>query len=184
MQVSKGDETAFRAVYDLYKNPFYATALRITRSGDAAEEILQEVFIALWNKRVKVGEAINPVGYLFAILHNSIYFHFRKLALERQMKQRISEQSEEQDPSMVEELLLAKEKSNLLQVIVGKLPRQQQLIYRFSKHEGLSREEIASKLNISPHTVKNHLAKALEFIRQSFKKGASAVIWAIIWSNQ
>ncbi|HLA58069.1 MAG TPA: sigma factor [Puia sp.] len=90
MQVSKGDETAFRAVYDLYKGPFYANALRITRSSDAAEEILQEVFIALWNKRVKVGDAINPIGYLFAILHNSIYFHFRKLALEKQMKQRVT----------------------------------------------------------------------------------------------
>lgn len=183
MQVSRGDESAFRAVYDLYKAPFYATALKMTRSSDAAEEILQEVFIALWNNRAKVGEASNPVGYLFTMLHNSVCFHFRKLALEKRMKLRVLEQAEEQDQSM-EEMLLAKEKSSLLQAVVRQLPRQQQLVYQFSKHDGLSREEIATKLNISPNTVKNHLAKALEFIRQYFKKGASAIIWAIIWSNQ
>jgi RNA polymerase sigma-70 factor (ECF subfamily) len=63
------------------------------------------------------------------------------------------------------------------------MPPQQRLVYKLAKQEGWSREEIAERLNISPNTVRNHLAAAVEFLRSYFKKGASVIIWAAIWIN-
>ena len=182
-RLASSDETAFGALFDAYKGPFYATAFKMTRSADAAEEIVQEVFIALWDKRIQVASARNPIGYLVTILHNSIYAHFRLIVQERKLKQKMTDGNRGAEENPVEALLLAKENRALLQAVIGQLPPQQQLIYRLSKQEGLSREEIADKLNISPNTVRNHLSAAVEFIRTYLKKRSSALIWAIMWSN-
>lgn len=182
-QVSEGDESAFRLVFDRYKAPFYSAAFKMTRSAELAEDIVQEVFITLWKKREMVGLADNPEAYLFKILHNAIYTQFRKLALERQLKQTLADGNKEPEGSPVEALLLEKENRAILETAIGQLPAQQQMVYRLAKQEGLSREEIAERLNISPNTVRNHLAAAVEYIRSYFNKEASALVWIAIWNS-
>src|SRR3954464_5742433 len=86
MQVGEGNEPAFRAVFDFFRERFYTASLRMTQSADIAEEIVQEVFVTLWIKRTQVAKAINPENYLLTVLHNCIYAHFRKLALEKALK--------------------------------------------------------------------------------------------------
>ncbi|MCW3090892.1 MAG: hypothetical protein JWP81_1961 [Ferruginibacter sp.] len=93
LQVGEGNEPAFRVIFDIYKERFYVASLKMTHSGDIAEEIVQEVFISLWINRTKVAAATNPQAYLFGILHNSIYANFRKLALEKAMKKTVEQQS-------------------------------------------------------------------------------------------
>lgn len=182
-QVSEGDESAFRLVFDQYKAPFYTAAFKMIRSAELAEDIVQEVFITFWKKRELVALADNPEAYLFKILHNVIYTQFRKLAQERELKQALADGDKESEEGSVEALLLEKENRNLFETVIGQLPAQQQMVYRLAKQEGLSREEIAEKLQISPHTVRNHLASAVEFIRDYFNKEASALIWMAIWSS-
>ena len=181
-QIAEGNESAFRTVFDHYNEPFHATALKMTRSADIAEEIVQEVFVTLWVKRKLVATAKKPEGYLFTILHNSIYTHFRKLAMERKLKSKIR-QAEDQSENPIETLLLEKENRTILENIIRRLPPQQRLIYKLSKQEGVSREEIARQLNISPNTVRNHLATAVDFLRTCLKKSESAIIWAVILMN-
>lgn len=168
-RISEGDEIAFREIYDLYKERFYAAGLKMTRSQDIAEEIVQEVFVSLWMRRSVLLNIENPDSYLFAIVYNSISAHFKKLALEKTMKQRVSERMPEGE-CLTEDKLIEKENTRLLQHIIDGLPPQQQLIYHLSREEGLSREEIASRLQISPNTVKNHLLKACKYIRIHFSK--------------
>jgi len=181
LQVGEGNERAFRVIFDFYKERFYSASLKMTHSGDIAEEIVQEVFVSLWIKRVQVAAATNPECYLFTMLHNSIYTHFRKLALEKAMKKKIEQQSEDIDASPVEDILLAKEYREMLETVISQLPPQQRIVYKLSRQQGLSREQIASQLHISPHTVKNHLQQAIRFIRSYYKAGASAFIWVAIW---
>lgn len=167
-KIAEGDEQAFRIVFDHFKQSFFAAAYKMTRSADTAEEIIQEVFISLWNNRKKVAAAKNPEGYLMKMLHNSIYAHFRQVLVENRLKKKLSEQQGEAVENSIEELLLAKENRNILNTIIGKLPPQQQLVYQLSKQEGLSRDEIAHKLQISPNTVRNHLSAATEFLTTHF----------------
>lgn len=163
-RISVGDEVAFREIYDLYKERFYAAALKMTRSADDAEEIVQEVFVALWLRRSALSHIENPACYLFTIVYNCISAHFKKQALEKAMKRNVCERMPGSE-CLTEDKLTEKENTLLLQQIVDALPPRQQLIYHLSKEEGLSREEIAIRLQISPNTVKNHLLKACKYIR-------------------
>ena len=177
-RVAEGDEQAFRIVFDHYKEPFLAMAFKMTHSADTAEEIVQEVFVTLWVKRKLVAIAKNPKGYVFTILHNCIYAHFRKLVLERQLKSKMAH-GEEQSENRIENLLLEKENTTIIENVISQLPPQQKLIYRLARQQGLSREEIALQLKISPNTVKNHLSAAMDNLRVYLKKSLSVIIWAI-----
>jgi len=182
-QVGEGNEPAFRTIFDFFKERFYAASLKMTHSPDIAQEIVQEVFVGLWINRAKVAAAVNPESYLLTMLHNCIYAHFRKLALEKAMKKKMGEQPLELDESSVEDVLLEKETREILESVISQLPPQQQMVYKLSRQQGLSREEIAMQLHISPHTVKNHLQHATQFIRAYYKAGASTFIWIAIWQN-
>jgi RNA polymerase sigma-70 factor (family 1) len=181
-ELAAGDEQAFRAIFDHYKAPFHAAAFKMTRSAHIAEEIVQEVFVTIWLKRRLIGDANHPENYIFTILHNCIYTHFRKLASERQMKSQLKKEQDEGE-ELIESLLLEKENKAILENVISQMPPQQRLVYKLAKQEGWSREEIAQGLNISPNTVRNHLAAAVQFLRSYFKKGASVIIWAVTWIN-
>jgi len=181
LQVGKGNQAAFKAVFDFYKERFYSACFKMTKSGDVAEEIVQEVFISLWVKRHQVAAAANPEAYLLTILHNSIYAHFRKLALEKTLKKKILQRSSPIEISPVEDMLLAKENYQMLEAVISQLPPQQRIVYKLCRQQGLTREQIATQLHISPHTVKNHLQEAIKFIRSYYKLDASAFIWIAIW---
>jgi RNA polymerase sigma-70 factor (family 1) len=183
LQVAKGDKQAFRAIFDLYKKPFYSVAFKMTQSSYLAEEIVQEVFILFWTKRKQVGAAEKPSNYLFTILYNSVYANFKKLASEKLMKQAVLQQTKSWEDPIMEKVLVTREDRQLLDAVIGQLPPQQQLVYKLSKQEGLSRLEIASQMHISPHSVKNHLHDAVKFIRHHFKdkKAVSAVIFVAAW---
>lgn len=178
-QVAEDDENAFRVIFDHYKVLFHSTAFKMTRSATIAEDIVQEVFVTLWVKRKLIAAAKRPDSYVFTILHNSIYSHFRKLAHERQFKLKLAQEiGDTENP--VEALLDEKENRNILENIINQLPPQQRLIYKLAKQEGMSRDEIARQLNISPNTVKNHLSAAVEYLRTYLKKDVSILIWFII----
>ena len=179
-QVAEGDQKAFRVVFDHYKAPFHAAAFKMTRSVNISQEIVQEVFVTIWVKRDLVGAAKSPEAYVFTILHNCIYSHFRKLAQYHKLKSKLWKE-EEKSEDIIEALLLEKENKAILENVISQLPPQQRLIYKLAKQEGLSRGEIALRLNISPNTVKNHLAAGVEFIRGYYLRIASATVWSAIY---
>ncbi|CAL1520166.1 RNA polymerase sigma-70 factor [Chitinophaga sp. MM2321] len=180
LRVADGDEKAFRKIFDLYKEPFYAAALKMTRSDETAEEIVQEVFVTLWLRRANLAAVEHPSSYLFTIVYNCIRAHFKKLAIEKRLKQNIGEQHPVGE-CLTEERLIDKENQQLLQDIIHQLPPQQQLIYQLSRKQGLSRDEIADHLAISPHTVKNHLLKALKYIRSHYHHITSLLFSLFSW---
>lgn len=178
--VAKEDEQAFRIVFDHFKGIFYATAFKMTRSVVISEGIVQEVFVSLWIKRDLIAAAEKPESYLFTILHNCISAQFRKLAQERRLELKLEEKREDSENS-IEALLIEKEDRAVLENVINQLPPQQRLIYKLAKREGVSREEIARQLNISPNTVRNHLAAAVQHLRVCFNKSVSAAILIFMW---
>ncbi len=172
------DEHVFRLVFNHYKEPFHTAAFKMTRSADIAEEITQEVFVTLWVKRKLIAAAKRPDCYVFTILRNCIYSHFRKLAHERQTKLKLEQEIENSD-NLIEAFIDEKESRNILENIINQLPPQQNLIYKLAKQEGMRRDEIARQLNISPHTVRNHLSAAVEYLRIHLKRGSLVLVWVV-----
>ena len=176
--VAAGDERAFRELFNLYKERFYAVVLKMTGSDEVAEDIVQDVFMNIWSKRESLTGIENPSSYFFTAVYRRVYHHYRKTALERKLLQAVSARKE--SVNTTDETVLANESSELISQAVAKLPPQQQLVFKLIKQEGLSRADIAQQLQISPHTVKNHLADALKFIR-AFLRNSAISFLIICW---
>lgn len=178
LQIARGDTSAYRTAFDIYKAPFYSAAFKMTRSAYLAEEIVQEVFIILWTKRAQVAAADAPSAYLLTVLYNCIYGHFKKITAEKNMKLLLLQNSEAEEEASLEAMLQLKENQQIIRDIIAQLPPRQQEVYKLSKQEGMSRLEIASQLHISPHSVRNHLQDAVKSIRHFLKdkKAISSVI--------
>lgn len=168
-RIAEGDENAFKIIFELYNKKFFGAAVKMTRSAHIAEEIVQEIFVTLWIKRSCLAFAQNPSSYLFSLAYNCIFAHFRKIAVERTARQYAAQERFETGSSS-EEWINGKETMETLEKIISHLPPRQQTIFRLSKQEDLSRNEIAKRLNISPNTVRNHLQEAVKFIRMKFNK--------------
>jgi RNA polymerase sigma-70 factor (ECF subfamily) len=177
-EIAAGDERAFRKLFDLYKERFYAVALKMTRSDEVAEDIVQDVFMNIWSKRESLVDVENPSSYFFTAVYRRVYHHYRKVALEKKLLQVAPPVME--SVNTTEEMVLAHESKNLVSEAVEKLPHKQQLVFKLSKQEGLSREDVARQLHISPNTVKNQLADAIKFIRV-FLRNSSFTFLILVW---
>lgn len=177
--VSCSDRKAFKILFNRYRERFYAAALKMTHSNNEAEEIVQQVFVALWQGRSNLKNIDQPESYLFSIVYNTISCRFRKIAAEKKLKAGLKGKKQKAE-NYTEQTVLAKESRQWLQNIINHLPSQQQKIYRLSKEDGLSRKEIAERLELSPHTVKNHLLKAMQFIRGHWGE-VTVIVWMLIF---
>lgn len=177
-QIAAGDEKAFERFFALYKDRFYAVALKMTRLDHVAEELVQDVFLHIWQKRDTLGDIDNPSSYFFTALYRRIYNHYRRMARERRSLQLGLKTSEFDNTT--DETVLAHESQQLISQAIKQLPPRQRLVFSLSKQEGMGREEIAGKLHISPHTVKNQLADALKFIK-AFLVNSNITILILFW---
>lgn len=161
--ISKGDEQAFRVLFDHYKDRFYYVALKMTSLEDIAEETVQEVFIQLWRQRTSLANVENPDAYFFTVLYRQVYQYYRKMALDKKLHLALQESLLAKNTT--DETVLSRESEQFIREAIARLPAQQQEVFKLSKEDGLSREEIAEKMQISPNTVRNHLAQAMRSVR-------------------
>lgn len=169
-RIAEGDEKAFRIFFDLYRLRFYAVALKMTRSETTAEEMVQDIFLQIWQNRSSLTRIDHPDSYFFTVLYRQVYRFYKKLALEKRLLKLISESPGFRN--ITDETILAQESERLINEAVAKLPPQQQMVFRLSKQQGMSREQVAEQLQISPLTVRNHLAEAIRFIRSYLRHAA------------
>jgi RNA polymerase sigma-70 factor (family 1) len=178
VEIAAGDQCAFRKLFDLYKERFYAVALKMTRSDEVAEDIVQDVFMNIWSNRESLVAVDNPSSYFFTSVYRRVYHHYRKVALERKLLQLA--QPVPESVNTTDETVLARESRSLISQAVAKLPPQQQLVFKLSKQEGFNREDIARQLHISPNTVRNHLSDAIKFVR-TFLQNSTITGLIIFW---
>ena len=174
--IAKGDEQAFRSFFYRYNNKvFFFTYHIVKREGDA-EELTQDVFLKLWLSRSNLENINDPGNYLFVIAKNQALDKLDKNNTIKKGKLSIANRLSTLS-NTTEETIFYRESNELVANALQHLPEQQQVVYRLSKEEGLTRAEIAERLKISPHTVKNHLGVAIHSIRQYLQKhGKFAVL--------
>jgi RNA polymerase sigma-70 factor (family 1) len=168
LQLLQGNEQAFEQVYKLYSSRLYGNLLKLVKSEADAKEILQDVFLKIWNNRQKIDTEKSFRSYLFKIAENRVYDFFRQAARDKKKEsQLIVFASSQYMP--VEELLLNDEKAAILQKAIESLPSQRQQVFRLCKLEEKSYREVSELLNISVSTISDHIVKATKAIRSYFE---------------
>lgn len=170
--VAAGDEHAYRELFHRHWNNVYSVALVLTKSVELAEDMVQDIFLKIWQKREHFTEVERFEDYLFIMARNHIYTELKKKARDDQFKQQVY-QYFDSGINNAEIQLLTKETQVQINKAIAQLTPQQQLVYRMSREQGLSHEEIAEKLNISRNTVRNHIVQSLKQIREYLNDNVS-----------
>jgi RNA polymerase sigma-70 factor, ECF subfamily len=161
----KGDMVAFYQLYERYSRRLYGFVLRYMKSETYAEEIVQEVFIKIWESRNKIDVYSSFESFLFTVAYNAIISQFRKRTKEKKYLEHLkSLQQVETAPNLTDEIYF-NELSEKVQALMNELTPRQREIFQLSREEGLTHEEIAKKLDISVNTVKKHITNTLAFLK-------------------
>lgn len=167
--LKRGDVKAFDELFNKYSQRLYNFALKYLKSEEEAEDIIQEVFLYIWDKHEGLKPDSSFNGYLFTIAHNIIKKHFNAKSKDNAFKDDLVYEALKQDNNLDRiidyKLLLDKVES-----IIDALPDRRRKIFLKRKYEGLSIKQIAEELNISPNTVENQLATAQKQILNELQK--------------
>lgn len=166
-KLKAGDEESFSQVYSRYAVKVYWLAYRFLKDPGQSEEIVQETFLNLWLSRHKLDIEGNLWLYIFVIAKRNSINALKKIIRSEELSAKLYLNIAVENTS--EEEVYAYDLVNFTNTVISNLPRQQQLIFNLSRTEGLSHQQIAEQLHISPNTVKNHLVVALKTLRVQLK---------------
>ena len=177
-QVSEGDEHAFGILFHHHWDHIYTVAFSITRSAALSEDLVQDIFLKIWLNRDHLTSVEQFDNYLFIVARNAIYTSLRRDGIRESFLRSLTEASGTTGRTPEEELL-AKESGRLIHEAFLQLSPQQQAVYRLSREGGLKYEQIAEQLGISKSTVRNHMVKALQYIREYLQAHADGLLLTI-----
>lgn len=173
--ISRGDKNAFRSLYDRYNKKIYYFALKYLGTKDEAEELVQSVFINVWESRKSLDATLSVKSYIYKAAVNYIYNYLKKKAIRARFIESEIIKGEKQSNLTYEEVFFH-DLEESINSVVGALPSQQQKIFRLSRYEGLTDKEIARQLDISVRTVENLLYRTLKVIRRNLGEGIFLVL--------
>lgn len=176
----EGDEQAFRELYERYWYKMYVLAHRKLRRKEVAEELAQELFVMLWQKR-EVLRVINLQAFLSVSLRNLIVDYVRRNIQEEHYLDtlRLFFPTETMATS---EAVQLNELSEAIQNTLAKLPEKTREIFILSRFEHLTIREIAQRLNLSEKTIEYHLSRSTAFVRQNLRDFTA--IWLLLWLSE
>ncbi|HTN09191.1 RNA polymerase sigma-70 factor [Agriterribacter sp.] len=180
LQLAKGSEEAFTALFYQYRGKLYHYIFTITASQEMAEDTVHDVFLKIWTNREKLANIENMNAYLYRVCHNQAISGLRRMAKETLILAELQQENmlplPNVDPASQREIRIS------IQQAVNKLSPQQRKIFLLSRHDGLKHKQIAEQLGVSINTIKTHLGQALRFLREEVGqqyKLQSTVIWVL-----
>ncbi|HNX55390.1 MAG TPA: RNA polymerase sigma-70 factor [Prolixibacteraceae bacterium] len=164
-QFKANDKNAINLLYERYSKRLYSFAYAYLKTEMDALDVVQEVFINVWNKRNNLRNDTNLEAYLFTVTKNSIITIFRKKISEKQYFEHLKNVAilyhSDTEDSLDYQVL-----SERLSELVTQLPEQRRLIFKMSKEKGMSNKAIAEELHISVKTVEDHMTKARHYLKK------------------
>jgi len=159
--IAAGDSQAFRVLVTIFWSRVYGNTLTLVKSPQTAEEITQDIFLKIWQQKEKLAEVQSFKHYIYVVGRNQIISQLRK---------KVAQKEEEpgdilEDRLVPDKQLQYKETYRFIMEGIAKLTPQQQLIFKMSRLDGMSYEEIGRKLGLSKNTVKGHMVLALNYLR-------------------
>ena len=173
--IQKGDKMAFEFIFNLYYKPLLGYVTTFSKNREQSEDIVQQSFVSLWEKRNKLQKNISPKNYLYTIAYNNYIDFYRKekrtnALLEDLLKENLQNRIDE-DQEFLDNRIL-----KLRKVIENLPPRCKEILY-LSKQRGLEYLEISEKLKISPKTIESQIRLAFKKIRKEFENNNYILIF-------
>lgn len=168
-QIAEDDSMAFTMLYRRYWEGLFVTAARALREKTEAEDVVQDVFLSLWNRR----HELKIEGSLAAYLHTSVRYkaiqYIEKNITRRDYLALLVDVSVNSLSPNAEINLQVEELQKTISNAIAKMPPKMQQVYRLSRQEQLSHKEIAEQLSVSAETVKKHIQHALQLIKTAIQ---------------
>jgi len=162
------DENAIDVLYSAYSKRLYKFAFSYLKTEEDASDVVQNVFISLWEKRKTLKEDTNLEAYLFTVARNSVLSIFRKKISEKTYLEYLRQVSVTCYNGN-EEQIDFNNLSERINELVEQLPEQRRLIFKMNKEKGKGNKAIAEELHISVKTVEDHLTKARRFLKKNME---------------
>lgn len=158
-----GDEDAYRTIYYRYSRPLLAFLTKLTGSQDESEDILQAVFIWIWENRAKIDSGRNIKSYIFTISKNAALKYLRDNRRHEELSEAFDNIAGEY--TVADEAIMTKETMLLVEITINNMPRNRKEVFKLYP-EGLSYEEISRKLNITQDNARKYVMRARNDIRE------------------
>ena len=170
----RGEERAFNELFDLYHHSVYRHVLRFVKSPNLAADIVQDVFVKVWEVRstLKPDRSIRP--FIFTIAKNHVLNVLRRASVEKAVKMEIMSHAVYSYTGNEDEVIYT-DLTRFAEEAIQNLPTQRRLIFVMHKEQGKDFHQIAAILGISKNTVRDHLAKATKFVRSYLRINAEVM---------
>lgn len=169
--LSQGARAAFEALYHRYKQPVFANIRKMVPDPDAAEDLLQETFIALWENRTAIDPTKGAGGWLFVVSYNKAASYLKKKLREAAILEPETDLAELAVADELGDEELYTTQLALVEEAVAHLPARKQAVFRLCRFEGKSAEEVAAATGISVASVRDYLKQSTRFIREYIHLG-------------
>lgn len=173
-RLKNSDEAAFRVIYNNYSSKLYYFVLEFIPLKDVAENIIQDTFVTLWNRRKELKDNTNLASYLFTGAKNNALYRLR----DKKYRQKLfSDTTDVSELNLNVDVLATADTSafafqeieQIIQKTLSSLPPQCRKVFELSRFREMKNKEIAEELNISVRTVEGHISKGIKAFRIALK---------------
>ena len=169
-RLARSDRDAYEAVFRSLHAALYRYAVRLTRDDAAAQDIVQDVFVSLWQMRARLDPSRSLEALLYRMARNQAYNRNRNRQSRSSKHESIHyERATDQALERPDEQFEGQALYDRLYRWIDQLPARQREALLLSRHEGLSHSEIGDVMDISPRTVNNHIVAALKYLREQLE---------------
>ena len=167
--LANDDKKALEELFNFYYPRLYRFSKSFLKFEEGIDDILQDVFIKIWNHRANIysTESFNP--FIFTVTRNLLLNELRSRLNDQKLKEKVLKLSLPEEYNSYEKIEYS-ELKNMVDQIVSNLPEKQQEVFVLSRNQGLSHKEIAEKLEISSKTVEYHISLSTSTIKSKLKQ--------------
>ena len=169
IQFKEGNQASFKKLYSTYAPILYAFSRKYLLIQEDAEEIVQEVFLRIWEKRGNIDESQSFSSYVIQAAKHRIFNGFRK-KVNQQAYLDFLMYADSPSKNFTEQEVDYQDVKQKAGVAINAMPPKRQEIFRMSRELGLKNKEIAEKLQISIKTVENQMGQALKYLREELSE--------------
>lgn len=170
------DTQHFNLLYNEYNERFIRFAYGYVRERETAEDFVSEAFAIYWDKRKELQIGTKPQAFILTVIKNKCINHLEHLKIRHSAESQMSDQESWRLSLSINTLqacdpdfIFSEEIKMIVEQTLQNLPKKTHQIFALNRFEGLSYDEIARKMNLTPKTIEYHVSKALKSLRLSLK---------------